>query len=272
MACPFPPPGVSAAMTRAPARRATSAVRRSSRRRPPPRSSTSGTPPAAAGQGRDDRVDDRPDGGGLVAGRDAHRRSGRSPLDCGQRGGVEVARGRSGRVSSPGVGASRHAAIIAHPEPVCVRADGPRCCRGPGAAPRRRIDGRLPFRPKWMPSSRAAEGPGPATPRQPECDPDLSRQVEVRTRCQCPSDEEMHVDFVSGLRCRECGRAYPAEALHVCDFCFGPLEVDLRLRAGGRHHHPRADRRRDPGRSGATPTCFRCPTPHPSTSAPDSPR
>ncbi|MDA8276276.1 MAG: threonine synthase [Actinomycetota bacterium] len=33
------------------------------------------------------------------------------------------------------------------------------------------------------------------------------------------------MDFVSGLRCRECGRAYPAEALHVCDFCFGPLEV-----------------------------------------------
>jgi threonine synthase len=33
------------------------------------------------------------------------------------------------------------------------------------------------------------------------------------------------VDYVTGLRCRECGRAYPAEALHVCDFCFGPLEV-----------------------------------------------
>jgi threonine synthase len=33
------------------------------------------------------------------------------------------------------------------------------------------------------------------------------------------------VDFVTGLRCRECGRAYPAEALHVCDYCFGPLEV-----------------------------------------------
>ena len=30
---------------------------------------------------------------------------------------------------------------------------------------------------------------------------------------------------VSGLRCRECGRGYPAEALHVCEFCFGPLEV-----------------------------------------------
>ena len=33
------------------------------------------------------------------------------------------------------------------------------------------------------------------------------------------------VSFVLGLRCRECGRAFPAEALHVCDYCFGPLEV-----------------------------------------------
>ncbi|HEV3400619.1 MAG TPA: threonine synthase [Acidimicrobiales bacterium] len=31
--------------------------------------------------------------------------------------------------------------------------------------------------------------------------------------------------FVEGLRCRECGRAYPPEALHVCEYCFGPLEV-----------------------------------------------
>jgi len=31
--------------------------------------------------------------------------------------------------------------------------------------------------------------------------------------------------FVNGLRCRECSREYPAEALNVCDFCFGPLEV-----------------------------------------------
>jgi threonine synthase len=30
---------------------------------------------------------------------------------------------------------------------------------------------------------------------------------------------------VEGLRCRECGRSYPAEALHVCEWCFGPLEV-----------------------------------------------
>ncbi len=31
--------------------------------------------------------------------------------------------------------------------------------------------------------------------------------------------------YVSGLQCRECGRAYPAEPIYVCDFCFGPLEV-----------------------------------------------
>jgi threonine synthase len=34
------------------------------------------------------------------------------------------------------------------------------------------------------------------------------------------------MDHVNGLRCRECGRRFPAEALHVCDYCFGPLEVD----------------------------------------------
>src|SRR5579875_2899310 len=40
-----------------------------------------------------------------------------------------------------------------------------------------------------------------------------------------PSQEEIEVPYVEGLRCRECGRAYPAEALHVCEWCFGPLEV-----------------------------------------------
>ena len=31
--------------------------------------------------------------------------------------------------------------------------------------------------------------------------------------------------YVKGLKCRECGRDYPKEPLHVCSFCFGPLEV-----------------------------------------------
>jgi threonine synthase len=31
--------------------------------------------------------------------------------------------------------------------------------------------------------------------------------------------------FVHGLRCRECGRDYPADPIYTCEWCFGPLEV-----------------------------------------------
>jgi threonine synthase len=34
------------------------------------------------------------------------------------------------------------------------------------------------------------------------------------------------VDRLLGLKCRECGRGYPSSPSHVCEFCFGPLEVD----------------------------------------------
>src|SRR2546425_13241935 len=37
--------------------------------------------------------------------------------------------------------------------------------------------------------------------------------------------EEHAVPFVQGLRCRECSKDYPTAALHVCEYCFGPLEV-----------------------------------------------
>lgn len=33
------------------------------------------------------------------------------------------------------------------------------------------------------------------------------------------------MSFARALRCRECGREYGLEPIHVCDFCFGPLEV-----------------------------------------------
>lgn len=33
------------------------------------------------------------------------------------------------------------------------------------------------------------------------------------------------MSFATSLRCRECHREYPLEARHVCDFCFGPVEV-----------------------------------------------
>ena len=34
------------------------------------------------------------------------------------------------------------------------------------------------------------------------------------------------MSYVKGLKCRECGRTYPKEPLYVCEYCFGPLEVD----------------------------------------------
>ncbi len=33
------------------------------------------------------------------------------------------------------------------------------------------------------------------------------------------------MSYVTGLRCRECGAESPVAALHVCETCFGPLEV-----------------------------------------------
>ena len=31
--------------------------------------------------------------------------------------------------------------------------------------------------------------------------------------------------FFTSLRCRECGRTYPKQAIHICEFDFGPLEA-----------------------------------------------
>ena len=33
------------------------------------------------------------------------------------------------------------------------------------------------------------------------------------------------MSFVKGLKCKECGQDYPKKPLHVCETCFGPLEV-----------------------------------------------
>ncbi|MBI4114948.1 MAG: threonine synthase [Candidatus Omnitrophica bacterium] len=34
------------------------------------------------------------------------------------------------------------------------------------------------------------------------------------------------MSYVKGLKCRECGRLYPKEAIYVCEYCFGSLEAD----------------------------------------------
>lgn len=46
--------------------------------------------------------------------------------------------------------------------------------------------------------------------------------------------------YVKGLKCRECARPYPTKPLHVCEFCFGPLEVDYDYEAIGRIMNRRA--------------------------------
>ncbi|MFZ3073320.1 MAG: threonine synthase [Thermodesulfobacteriota bacterium] len=33
------------------------------------------------------------------------------------------------------------------------------------------------------------------------------------------------MSFIKALKCRECAKEYPKTALHVCEYCFGPLEV-----------------------------------------------
>jgi threonine synthase len=41
----------------------------------------------------------------------------------------------------------------------------------------------------------------------------------------CGLKEESNMSFVTEMKCRECGESYPVGPLHVCEFCFGPLEV-----------------------------------------------
>jgi threonine synthase len=48
---------------------------------------------------------------------------------------------------------------------------------------------------------------------------------QAQSGANARNDEEDSLPYLEGLRCRECARPYPAEALHVCEFCFGPLEV-----------------------------------------------
>ncbi|MBI2068011.1 MAG: threonine synthase [Deltaproteobacteria bacterium] len=43
------------------------------------------------------------------------------------------------------------------------------------------------------------------------------------------------MSFVKGLKCRECGHEYPKEPIHVCEYCFGPLEVTYKYDEIARH-------------------------------------
>ncbi|PIQ85764.1 MAG: threonine synthase [Candidatus Omnitrophica bacterium CG11_big_fil_rev_8_21_14_0_20_45_26] len=45
-------------------------------------------------------------------------------------------------------------------------------------------------------------------------------------RAERSNDNEKIMSFMKGLKCRECGKTYPKEAIYVCEYCFGSLEVD----------------------------------------------
>src|SRR5438105_13956966 len=49
----------------------------------------------------------------------------------------------------------------------------------------------------------------------------------MTTTIQAPGTAEPPASSgrIRGLQCRECGELYPLEARHVCELCFGPLEV-----------------------------------------------
>ena len=79
------------------------------------------------------------------------------------------------------------------------------------------------------------------------------------------------MSFAKHLKCRECGREYPLDPIHVCEFCFGPLEVVYDYEAIGPHvSRERIER--------GPPTIWRyadllpCDGEPPSTSAPASRR
>src|SRR5437867_40993 len=49
----------------------------------------------------------------------------------------------------------------------------------------------------------------------------MSSAVAVSVESERPARSR----FVSGLACRECGSSASLEPVHVCEQCFGPLEV-----------------------------------------------
>src|SRR5262245_34987957 len=50
----------------------------------------------------------------------------------------------------------------------------------------------------------------------------VSRLSSARIR---GPEKERSMSYVKGLKCRECGAESPIAPLHVCETCFGPLEV-----------------------------------------------
>src|SRR6195256_3631680 len=53
----------------------------------------------------------------------------------------------------------------------------------------------------------------------------VRKEDSMSITIQAPATPPASTGRIRGLQCRECGQLYPAEARHVCEQCFGPLEV-----------------------------------------------
>ena len=61
---------------------------------------------------------------------------------------------------------------------------------------------------------------------------------------------------MKALVCRECGKEYPTKAIHVCEMCFGPLEVKYNYEEIKKTFRARRSRMARIA-SGAMPICSR---------------
>src|SRR5438270_10533580 len=61
--------------------------------------------------------------------------------------------------------------------------------------------------------------------RSPSGPDPTGRTQKMTTTIASPSTPPATRGRIRGLQCRECGQLYAAEARHVCDMCFGPVEV-----------------------------------------------
>ena len=56
------------------------------------------------------------------------------------------------------------------------------------------------------------------------CGASKQRAARIARAGQVIGIEET-MSYITNLKCRECGQEYPISPLHVCETCFGPLEV-----------------------------------------------
>ena len=58
-----------------------------------------------------------------------------------------------------------------------------------------------------------------------------NRYIRLTLKSAPKEDHEKDMSSTQTLRCRECARTYPLEPKHICEFDFGPLEIQFDYKA-----------------------------------------